>query len=177
MADADTRLVGLARSGDADAFEHLVRQHQVTVYRVALRLLGDPGEAEDAAQEAFLQAWRGLPRFRSSSSFATWLYRIATNRCLNMLRSRRGSVPLLDEQRAPSQAEPEERAQVRAQVAALQAALLSLTPEQRAAFVLRHLEGCSHDEIAQVLAISVPAVKSRLHRARVELLAAMVDWT
>lgn len=177
VADEDVRLVALARSGQTDAFEQLVRNHQTAAYRLALRLLGEPSEAEDAVQDAFLQSWRGLKGFRASSSFATWLYRIVTNRCLNRLRSRRWSAQLLDDHVATTDTGPQEIAEGRAKLAALRAALLELTPEQRAAFVLRHLEGCSHEQIAQVLDISVPAVKSRLHRARVELLAMMGAWT
>jgi len=178
VTDEDARLAALARSGDADAFERLVRRHQVTVYRVAVRLLDIPADAEDAAQDAFLRAWRGLPRFRSGSSFSTWLYRIVTNRCLNVLRSRRWTADTaVEEAAAPVDKGPEQIAEVRGELSALTAALGGLTPEQRAAFVLRHLEGCSHEEIAQALGISVPAVKSRLHRARVELLSAMDPWT
>ncbi len=176
MVDEDARLVALARSGDADAFEQLVRRHQVTVYRVSVRLLDNPADAEDAAQDAFLQAWRGLQRFRSGSTFSTWLYRIVTNRCLNFLRSRRRSAEMLEDPPAPAETGPAQLSEVRAQLTALQAALAGLTPEQRAAFVLRHLEGCSHEQIAQALDISVPAVKSRLHRARVQLLQAMGEW-
>jgi RNA polymerase sigma-70 factor, ECF subfamily len=176
VTEDDARLVALARSGHADAFEQLVRRHQISAYRVALRLLGDPGEAEDAVQDAFLQVWRNLKRFRSSSSFATWLYRIVTNRCLNLLRSRRWSAQLVEDHTLTAQADPAEIAEARGKLAVLKVALLRLTPEQRAAFVLRHLEGCSHEQIAHVLDISVPAVKSRLHRARAELLAVMDEW-
>lgn len=169
--------MALARSGDADAFEQLVRRHQVTVYRVSVRLLDNPADAEDAAQDAFLQAWRGLQRFRSGSTFSTWLYRIVTNRCLNVLRSRRWSAEMImQDPPAPAETGPAELSEVRAQLRALQGALGGLTPEQRAAFVLRHLEGGSHEQIAQALDISVPAVKSRLHRARVQLLQAMGEW-
>jgi len=176
VVDEDARLVALARSGDADAFERLVRRHQVTVYRVSVRLLDNSADAEDAAQDAFLQAWRGLQRFRSGSTFSTWLYRIVTNRCLNFLRSRRRSAEMLEDPPAPAETGPAQLSEVRAQLTALQVALGGLTPEQRAAFVLRHLEGCSHEQIAQALDISVPAVKSRLHRARVQLLQAMGEW-
>jgi RNA polymerase sigma-70 factor, ECF subfamily len=177
VTEDDARLVALARSGHVDAFEQLLRKHQIAAYRVALRLLGDPGEAEDAVQDAFLQVWRGLKGFRSSSSFATWLYRIITNRCLNLLRSRRWSAQLVEDHTLSTQTDPAEVAEVRGKLAVLKAALLRLTPEQRAAFVLRHLEGCSYAQIAHVLDISVPAVKSRLHRARAELLTAMAEWT
>ena len=131
MTEDDARLVALARSGHADAFEQLVRRHQISAYRVALRLLGDPGEAEDAVQDAFLQVWRNLKRFRSSSSFATWLYRIVTNRCLNLLRSRRWSAQLVEDHTLTAQAGPAEIAEARGKLAVLKLALLRLTPEQR----------------------------------------------
>lgn len=167
--------MGLARSGNADAFEELVRRHQVGVFRIALRMLGDPDDAEDAAQEAFLQAWRGLPRFRLQSAFSTWIYRIITNRCLNLRRARRPSQALRWD-RESSEPGPDESVQAREQLAALRKATLELTAEQRAVFVLRHLEGCTYEVIADVLGISRAAVKSRLHRARLELVAALGEW-
>lgn len=174
-ARSDTALVALARSGNANAFEQLVRRHQVTVFRIALGMLGDPGDAEDAAQEAFLQAWRALPRFRSQSTFATWIYRIVTNRCLNVRRSRRPSQALLWNQ-ASERPGPGEMAEARNRLLALRTAILELTPEQKAAFVLRHLEGRGYDEMVSILGISLGAVKSRLHRARLELAIALGDW-
>lgn len=171
----DAALVGLARSGNADAFEELVRRHQVGVFRIAIRMLGDPADAEDAAQEAFLQAWRGLPQFRLQSTFSTWIYRIITNRCLNLRRARRPSQPLRWDRESPEPS-PDQSAHAREQLAALSRAILELTSEQRAAFVLRHLEGCTYEAIAEILGISRAAVKSRLHRARLELVAALSDW-
>lgn len=165
-------LVSKARDGDLDAFDALVRAHSAAVYRVALRLLGDAGDAEDAAQEAFLQAWRSLRRFRGDSSFATWMYRIVTNRCLNILRSRRETAPLEDEG-ASSAPGPEQVVVARSEFAVLRQAIDELTPGQRATLVLREFEGCTYEEIAEILELSVPAVKSRLHRARVEVLGAM----
>ncbi len=171
----ESALVGLARSGDPNAFQELVRRHQVTVYRIALRMLGEPRDAEDAAQDAFLQAWRGLPRFRDQSGFSTWIYRIVTNRCLNLQRARRPIQPLVwdRESGAPG---PEGEAESRAQTSAMRQAILALTPEQRAAFVLRYLEGWSYERIGETLEISQPAVKSRLHRARLELAGDLREW-
>ncbi len=151
----EAELVAKAREGDLDAFDALVRAHSAAVYRVALRLLGDPADAEDAAQDTFLQAWRSLGRFRGQSSFSTWTYRIVTNRCLNLLRARRETAEL--DQAAPSSAPGPE------QVVVARSEFL----------VLREFEGCTYEEIAEILDLSVPAVKSRLHRARVEVLEAM----
>lgn len=164
--------VARARAGDLDAFDALVREHGPAVYRVALRMLDDPADAEDAAQDAFLQAWRGLRTFRGESGFGTWMYRIVTNRCFDELARRKATEPLEEEE--PSERPgPEEVVVARSQFAILRKAVDALTPEQRAALVLREFEGCTYEQIAEVLDISVSAVKSRLHRARLEVLEAM----
>ncbi|MBJ7604452.1 MAG: RNA polymerase sigma factor [Candidatus Dormibacteraeota bacterium] len=173
--DPDSTLVALARSGNANAFEQLVRRHQVRVFRIALGMLGDPRDAEDAVQETFLQAWRGLPRFRSQSTFSTWIYRIVTNRCLNLRRSRKPSQTVLWDQESGAPG-PGELNEARDRLRVLRRAILGLTPEQRATFVLRHLEGRGYEEIVEILGISLPAVKSRLHRARLELAIALSEW-
>lgn len=91
--DVDDRvLVRAAQSGDLDAFEVLLRRHQTPVYRVALRMLRSEADAQDASQEAFVQAWKSLDRFRGDSSFATWMYRIITNRSLNLIARRRAAA-------------------------------------------------------------------------------------
>jgi RNA polymerase sigma-70 factor (ECF subfamily) len=172
----DADLVSRAQSGRLDAFEELVRRHRLGTYRVALRMLGDEGDAEDATQDAFVQAWRNLGGFRADAAFSTWMYRIVTNRCLNMLRARRRTEPLPPDREAPA-SRPDRIAEARWQVEDLKRAIVRLTPEQRAPLVLRELEGCSYEEIAEALELSIPAVKSRLHRARLELLAAMREWT
>jgi RNA polymerase sigma-70 factor, ECF subfamily len=174
VSDAD--LVSRAQAGRLDAFEELVRRHRLATYRVALRMLGDEQDAEDATQDAFVQAWRSLARFRADAAFSTWMYRIVTNRCLNLLRARRRTEPLPADRQAPA-SEPDRIAEGRWQVEDLKRAIARLTPEQRAPLVLRELEGCSYEQIAEALELSIPAVKSRLHRARLELLSAMRSWT
>jgi RNA polymerase sigma-70 factor, ECF subfamily len=173
LTDAD--LVSRAQAGRLDAFEELVRRHRLGTYRVALRMLGDESDAEDATQDAFVQAWRNLAGFRADAAFSTWMYRIVTNRCLNLLRARRRTEPLSERHEAPT-ARPDRIAEARWQVEDLRRAIARLTPEQRAPLVLRELEGCSYGQIAEALDLSIPAVKSRLHRARLELLAAMREW-
>jgi RNA polymerase sigma-70 factor (ECF subfamily) len=175
VARTDADLVSRAQSGRLDAFEELVRRHRLATYRVALRMLGDESDAEDATQDAFVQAWRNLGGFRADAAFSTWMYRVVTNRCLNMLRARRRTEPLPDDREAPA-SRPDRIAEARWQVEDLKLAILRLTPEQRAPLVLRELQGCTYEEIAEALDISIPAVKSRLHRARLELLAAMGSW-
>jgi RNA polymerase sigma-70 factor, ECF subfamily len=176
VAPTDADLVSRAQAGRLDAFEELVRRHRLGTYRVALRMLGDESDAEDATQDAFVQAWRKLAGFRADAAFSTWMYRIVTNRCLNMLRGRRRTEPLPTDREAPA-SRPDRIAEGRWQVEDLKQAIGRLTPEQRAPLVLRELEGLSYEEIAAALELSIPAVKSRLHRARLELLAAMRPWT
>lgn len=171
----DAHLVTRASAGQVDAFEELVRRHRDRVHRVALRLLDDEREAEDAAQDAFVQAWRSLGSFRGDSAFTTWLYRITVNRCLNMRRGRRLTVPLAGDQQSRQPSTPDV-VESRLELADVRRAIAQLTPEQRAALVLRELEGCTYEELANVLQCSVSAVKSRLHRARLELLNAVRGW-
>lgn len=172
----DSDVVARARDGDLGAFDQLVERHSAAAYRVALRMLGDPGDAQDAVQDAFVEVWRSLGSFRGDSAFTTWLYRIVVNRCLRVLRRRRPSEPLPEivVSTAPG---PERAAVARSQVAHLLGALDRLTPEQRAVFVLRELEGLTYEQIGLALGVTVAAVKSRLHRARIEVLQAMRAWT
>ncbi|MCA1698193.1 MAG: sigma-70 family RNA polymerase sigma factor [Actinobacteria bacterium] len=171
----DGVLVEAARAGDVDAFEALVRRHQDTIYRVALRLLGSEADAQDATQETFVGAWRGLGRFRGESAVTTWLYRIVTNRCLNMIAARRPSENL--DPGLPSMGDdPAEVTEKRERFAAVARQVASLPPEQRAALVLRDFEGLSYEEVAAVLALSMPAVKGRIHRARLSVLTETAAW-
>lgn len=174
----DATLAVRAGEGDVDAFEELVLRHQGQVYRLALRMLGSAAEAEDVTQDSFLAAWRGLPRLRSEAAFGGWLYRLAFNRCLNVLRARRPVTELdpgtLRATRADEQ--PEAAAEAGAQVAALSAALQRLTPEQRACWVLRELHGCSYEEIAQVVGVTATAVRGRIARSRAVLAEVMRPW-
>jgi len=174
LAD-DVHLVRAARAGDEKAFEELVRRHQLPAYRVSLRMLGSRQDAEDAAQEALVQAWRALASFRGQSSFSTWLYRIVTNRCLTVLRARRPQETLDEEQRDPA-AEPPERVEALDRFRELKTGIRELTPDQRAVLVLREFEGLSYVEIGEVLELSEPAVKGRLHRARLDLARRMRAW-
>jgi len=161
----DEVLVGAARAGDVEAFEVLVRRYEVPMYRVALRMLASRADAEDATQEAFVVAWQKLARFRGESAFSTWLYRIVINRCLNARSSYRPwerlTEPMLD-----GAGDPAEIAERRERWHAVAEAMRLLPGEQRAALVLREFEGLSYAEIAQVLGITVAAVKGRVHRAR-----------
>lgn len=180
MRPSDNALVEKARRGDQDAFAALVEQNQGKVYNLALRLTGSAEDASDVAQEAFLNAWRGLPSFQGDSGFPTWLYRLTHNAAIDFLRRRarqRGAeAPLsLDEEEnglaaltpdpAPS---PQEQLEHRELQAALAEGLDRLTPEHRQALSLR-LSGLSYTEIAQILEVEEGTVKSRIARARLSL--------
>jgi RNA polymerase sigma-70 factor, ECF subfamily len=173
----DATLAVRAGEGDVDAFEELVLRYQGPVYRLALRMLGGAAEAEDVTQDAFLAAWRGLSGLREQGAFAGWLYRLAVNRCLNVLRARR-PVAELDPAtlRATRADEPEAAAEAGAEAAALGEALQLLTPEQRACWVLRELQGCSYEEIAGIVGASTGAVRGRIARSRAVLAEVMRPW-
>jgi RNA polymerase sigma-70 factor (ECF subfamily) len=171
----EATLVVRAQEGDVRAFEELARRHQAALYRLAVRVMGDAGEAEDALQEAMLDAWRRIERFRGESAFSTWMYRVVTNRCLGMLRRRR-PVPVerVAESAAPDS--PERSAEVDAGMAALGWELRGLRPELRLCWVLRELEGLGYTEIALITGASEDAVRGRIHRARVQLAEVMRPW-
>jgi RNA polymerase sigma-70 factor, ECF subfamily len=172
----EATLVVRAQEGDVGAFEALARRHQSALYRVAVRVLGDQVEAEDAVQEALIDAWRRIGRFRGESAFTTWMYRIVTNRCLSMLRQRR-PIPIehLDDQ-VPAPDSPERTAELDAGLVALRRALGGLSDDLRVCWVLRELEGLRYADIAQIAGASEDAVRGRIHRARVQLAEVMRPW-
>lgn len=176
-ADLDeATLVVRAQEGDTAAFEVLARRYQAALYRVAVRVLGDPVEAEDALQEALIDAWRRLDRFRTDASFVTWMYRIVTNRCIDILRRRRPiPVDQLDDRR-PAPDNPERAVELDAGLVELGKALRDLSDEQRVCWVLRELEGLGYADIAQITGTSQDAVRGRIHRARIRLAEVMRPW-
>ena len=178
--EADDALLAVrAAEGDEDAFAVLVQRHAPSLIRLASRLLGSRTEAEDAVQDAFVSAWRRLPEFHNRSSFSTWMYRIITNRCLNVLRSRKPVTPLEAVRNVPApdhSASPARIAEGRDAVRALRAALDLLSVEQRACWVLRELDGRSYEFIADTVGISQEAVRARVFRARRCLTRAMGAW-
>ena len=171
-----------ASGGDAGAFRHLVREHSGLVYRVALRILG-PQDAQDASQEAWIRAWRNIEKFRGDSAFSTWLYRITVNTCLSVRRkeSRRkereysgDELPFLPEARG-GDADPEAVALSTQQREELMAALEHVRAEHRAALVLRHMEGLSYAEIAQILDVPDGTAKGWVSRGRASMLVALTE--
>jgi len=180
---SDQPLVEKAKTGDYQAFEALVNRYEGKVYRLAMRMLRNQEDAEDALQEAFLQVYRGLKGFEGRSSFSTWLFRLATNVCLMKIRHRGTEpAPLLPlEEYLPRHEEgehphiqdwpdkPEEVLLNKESRQKMLEALERLPAEYRAVFILRDVEGFSNAEAGEALGISVAAVKSRLHRARLTL--------
>ncbi len=162
-----------ARQGDDEAFTMLVEAYQKPVYNLCYRMLGEPEAAEDAAQETFLKLYQNLARYDRERSFATWLLSIAAHHCIDKLRRRRFRSISIDEDEEgqtelPDRSAPDPEAETsrRQESARLQDCLQSLDPVDRAAIIMRYWQDCSEVEIAQALKLTVPAVKSRLHRAR-----------
>ncbi len=170
----DLELIVLAQRGEQDAYGLLVRRYQDRVYRHLLNLTGSREEALELAQETFIKAWQALPTWRPDAQFHTWVYRIASNAALDVLRRRKvvRFVPLDDDYDAPAnQPGPEAQLQARQGLRRLDAALARLPLEQREIVLLREVEGLSYDELATTLEIDEGTVKSRLSRARVALAA------
>jgi RNA polymerase sigma-70 factor (ECF subfamily) len=177
----DTTLVQQAKTGDEAAFAELVERHQGRVYHHALRLMGSAEDAEEVLQDTFLKVFRNLDRFEERSRFSTWIYRIATNEALMRLRKARRKREVFledtlgkDGERYSDQIRDFARSaldnvadtEIRE---ALTSALAELPEDYRVVFTMRDLDGLTNAEVADVLEISVPAVKSRLHRSRLYL--------
>lgn len=179
---ADGDLVERLQAGEREAFEELVRDYQAGVYGLLYHLLGEGEDARDAAQETFLKVYRHIGRFRGECELRTWIYRIAVNQAANYLRwwrrRRRDRTISLDageedstgcplrESLADPHATPEQQVIEDEQRRSVQQALHRLKPAFRAVLVLRDIEGCSYEEIAQMLGISLGTVKSRIARGR-----------
>ncbi len=183
-ADEDALLVERAREGDQYAFDRLIHKYQSRIYQFCYRMLSDPDEAEELTQDVFVKLYRNLKRFRYESKFSTWLFQIAKNLTLNKLKylKRRHffANQSLDEPRRTGDGEI--RFEVADETCDLEAAyenlelqqlvqtkIAQLRPEHRVALVLRDMEGLRYDEIARILNLAEGTVKSRIHRARLEL--------
>jgi RNA polymerase sigma-70 factor, ECF subfamily len=165
--------VEAARHGNDEAFSCLVEKFQTPVFNLCYRMLGNAGEAEDAAQESFWRAYQSLKHYDPKRSFATWLLSIAAHYCIDQLRKRRlVTVPMdiLPEEQAPDPApNPESHFSQREEQQNLHKLLSELNPQDRAAIIMRYWYDLSEEEIGEALSLSISAVKSRLHRARREL--------
>lgn len=174
----EQKWVSAAKNGDQDAFSQLVLRYEKKVYALALRMCRNPEDAAEAAQEAFLSAWQGLPFFRGDSAFSTWLYRLTSNACVDLLRreSRHSAAagPSLDDEELPldlpdTAPTPEAAAEQAELRELIEKGLQSLTPEYREVLVLREIHQLAYDEIADTLSLDLGTVKSRISRGRRQL--------
>jgi RNA polymerase sigma-70 factor (ECF subfamily) len=182
LSAGDRNLVARASRGDVEAFTKLVRANSSLVYRVSLRMLGTD-DAQDASQEVWIRVWRNMRTFRGDSAFSTWLYRITVNTCLSMRQreSRRQDreysgeeMPYLPEP-SGGDADPEAEALSAERREEIEAALGHVRAEHRAALVLRHMEGLSYAEIAEVLEVPDGTAKGWVSRGRAAMLVALAQ--
>lgn len=174
-AASDAELVAATLTGSRESYDRLARRYQDRLYNSMLRLTGSREDAADAVQDALVQAYVKLASYRGASQFYTWLYRIAMNLAMSRRRRRRPSVSL-DAAREAAGEEPQdgrprgdEAAMSRERVARVQSALAHLGDQPRKILVLREIEGCSYEQIAEILELPVGTVRSRLFRARLQL--------
>ena len=170
--------IDAARNGDPLAFEQLIHLYEKRVFALTRRMCKNPADAEEAAQEAFLAAWQGLKFFRGESSFSTWLYRLASNACVDLLRKegrhQAAAGPSLNDEEtvlelpdeAPTPHALAEEAELRRQI---EEGLAALPEEYRTVLVLREIHQQSYDEIAEILSLDLGTVKSRISRGRKRL--------
>ena len=175
-AETELELITRAQQGDRRAFGELVRRHREGVINVVYRTCGDVNLAEDAAQEAFIRAWQHLPNYRPRSPFRNWVYRIATNVALDVLRRERETVDVDTLSLASSDEDPEAMVERGERGERVQQAVLALPPASRAVLVLREYEGLSYREIADTLGIPIGTVMSRLNYARNRLRESLAPY-
>lgn len=170
MFDSEAQRVQQAQQGDAQAFTELLEAYQRPVYNLCYRMLGNAEDAEDAAQETFLRAYRSMKRYDNSRPFSTWLLSIAAHYCIDQIRKRRHIVVSLEDLPVPDVPDPEPGMETRLsrkeEQVRVRALLDCLEPTDRAAVILYYWYDLSYEEICQSLSLSVSALKSRLHRAR-----------
>ncbi|MBO5340534.1 MAG: sigma-70 family RNA polymerase sigma factor [Oscillospiraceae bacterium] len=177
----EQELVLLAKQGDDQAFAQLMRDNEKRIYNLTLRMTGNPEDAMDLAQDTFLNAWKGLKFFKGDSAFSTWLYRLASNACIDFLRRQKRrqdiSAPLAadseDEDRLPEVPDDRFRPDTQLEQQELRRAvdegLRQLSLEHRQVLVMREVNGLSYQEIADILDLEAGTVKSRIARARLSL--------
>lgn len=172
----ERELIARLQKRDETAFEELLRQYKKKVYTLCFRMCGNSEDAEEAAQDTFLALWRGIDRFRQESSLSTWIYRLASNACIDLLRRRKkqGSSLSLDDEELFLDAvdpapHPQEAVEHREAQKLLQEGLSALPEEYRKVLILREIEGLSYTEIAESASLELGTVKSRISRGRVLL--------
>lgn len=173
----ELNIIHLAQQGNAEAFGQLVEAYQGQVYRLALHMGLSPADAEEAAQEAFLAAWKGLPRFRGDSRFSTWLYQLATHAAIDLMRREkkyRDNTDIEDAVLTDGTESPQEAVERQETQTAVQGALQALSPQAREILLLRYQAELGYEEIAAVLGLPNGTVKSRINRAKVQLREALL---
>ena len=174
----DAEVVRLVRQGQREAYSVLVHRYQDTLYRCALSLVADRDAAADVVQATFVGAFSDLRQLRQDANFGGWVYRACVNRCRDYLKSRRRKDLSLEDA-PPERLSSQERADARVEQEelrrSLDTALATLTDECREAFVLKHVDERSYDEMADMLKVSIPALKMRVHRAREALKNALEE--
>ena len=184
--EEESRIVQKVLKGDVNAFETLVLAYEKSVYNITLRMTGNSEDASDMTQEAFIKAYNSLQSFRGDSKFSVWIYRIATNVCLDFIRSRsrKPTVSLSVEDKDGDEVEldvadesqsPEQLLDRQMTRESVRRGLETLTPEYRQILLLREIQGLSYDEISQCLGLEVGTVKSRIFRARKKLCAFLIQ--
>jgi len=161
----DGEVVQRIRAGDAEAYRYLVERYRHRFGRYAVALVGDPDAAADAMQEAFIRAYDALATCRDPDRFGSWFFRILTNQC-HTARGRRRRTSEADLSGLPARERADAETERGELAAMLDAALARLTPEQREAFLLRHVDGRSYEEMADLVGAGVDALKMRVHRAK-----------
>ena len=170
-------LISRARGSDREAFGELVEQYRDNVYRLAYRMCGNAYDADEAAQEAFVAAWRALPNFRGDAKFSTWLYRLTTNAAIDVMRREKRHQTVGDGEMvdlADDADSPQETVERTEQQEAVQKALATLSEEYREVLLLRYMEELDYAEIAEVLQLPSGTVKSRINRAKAALKTALL---
>jgi RNA polymerase sigma-70 factor (ECF subfamily) len=178
--DQESLWVAQARQGNQDAFARLVEAYQVPVYNLAYRMLGSAAEAEDATQETFVRVYTRFDTYDPTRKFSSWILSIASHHCVDRLRRRRDATVSMEEIMAwrwvpDERPRPEERVVTRERSDEMRRLLDALPPQYRLVIVLRYWYDMSYDEIAEVTASTISAVKSRLHRARQVMGAMLAD--
>jgi RNA polymerase sigma-70 factor (ECF subfamily) len=174
----DSEVVARILAGDGEAFGVLIRRYEPGLLRFATRLLGNPDAAADAVAESLVRAYRHLAQCHDPGRLRSWLYRITGNRCRSHLARRDSDHLSLDDASPAAVADPSDTWAVlerSEQVALVERALAALSPEKREAFVLKHVEGMTYDEMAAATGARIPTLKMRVHRAREALLAALEE--
>lgn len=178
MSADDQRLIAESLQGNTAAFGVLVRRYQERLYHSVYRLVENAEDAQDVVQEAFLSAYQSLTSFKGDSRFFTWLYRIAVNTAISLKRKHRATVRIetltngnirLDPLDPSAASRPEHALEQAEQQSRVRQALARLSPEHRAVLVMKEIDGMKYEEMAETLQVPIGTIRSRLHRARMEL--------